>query len=258
MGLLKPPEDAFGQMLLDAWRGEEPIPYVIERDDGLIEIDWSTGYFSKFEDWPQAEQSVLKYAQSPVLDLGCGAGRHSLYLQKKGFNVVAMDVSPGALAVARDRGIKKTVQSNLCNLPPFQQPFSSILALGNNFGLCGGPEKTCELLQALEQISNSNATLVTSFLDPRPDSDDTDPVHREYHTQNRLKGNPAGLIAIRIRYRKMKTPFFPLYFPTIKEFHDIVQKADAWALEAIQQAGPQYFAVLRRIVSTTKISLHKK
>ena len=258
MSLLKPTEDAFGQMLLDAWRRKESIPYVIERDDGLIEIDWSTGYFSSFADWPLAEQAVLKYAQSPVLDLGCGAGRHALYLQEKGFDVVAMDVSPGALTVAQERGIKKTVQGSFCELPLLQQTFSAFLALGNNFGLCGGPEETCELLQALGRIANPEAVLITSFLDPRPDSDEIDPVHREYHAQNRLKGNPVGLIAIRIRYRKMKTPFFPLYFPTIKEFHDIVQKADAWTLEDIQQAGPQCFAVLRKITSTTKISLHKK
>ncbi|MHA2499766.1 MAG: hypothetical protein ACXAEL_09405, partial [Candidatus Hodarchaeales archaeon] len=103
-----------------------------------------------------------------------------------------------------------------------------------------------EMLQALGRIANPDAVLITSFLDPRPDSDETDPVHREYHAQNQLKGKPAGLIAIRIRYRKMKTPFFPLYFPTVKEFRDILQKTEAWALENIQQAGPQYFAVLKR------------
>ncbi|MFX0115752.1 MAG: methyltransferase domain-containing protein [Candidatus Hodarchaeota archaeon] len=246
MSLLKPSEDAFGQMLLDAWHLEEPIAYVIERDDGLIEVDWSTGYFSKFEDWPPAEQSVLQNAQSPVLDLGCGAGRHSLYLQDKGLIVVAMDLSPGALLVTQERGIKKTIQGNICNLPSFQQSFSSFLALGNNFGLCGGPDKTCEILETLGRIANADATLITSFLDPKPDSNDTDPVHREYHTQNRRKGKPPGLIAVRVRYRKMKTPFFPLYHPTIKEFRDIVQKTEAWVLEDIQQAGIQYFAVLRK------------
>ncbi|MHA2270220.1 MAG: class I SAM-dependent DNA methyltransferase [Candidatus Hodarchaeales archaeon] len=251
MSLLKPSEDAFGQMLLDAWRRGEPIPYVIERDDGLIEVDWSTGYFSSFADWPPAEQSALKYAQSPVLDLGCGAGRHALYLQEKGLSVVAMDVSPGALTVTQERGIKKTVQGNFCELPPFQQSFSAFLALGQNFGLCGGPEETCEMLQALGRIANPAAVLIASFLDPRPDSDETDPVHRDYHAQNQLKGKPAGLIAIRIRYRKIKTPFFPLYHPTIKEFRDILQKTEAWALENIQQAGPQYFAVLKR--TTTNV-----
>ncbi|MFW9915294.1 MAG: methyltransferase domain-containing protein [Candidatus Thorarchaeota archaeon] len=249
MSLLEPAEDAFGQMLLDAWRRKEPIPCVIERDDGLIEIHWSTGYFSSFADWPPAELAALKYAQSPVLDLGCGAGRHALYLHEKGLDVVAMDVSPGALTVTQERGIKRTVQGSFCELPAFKQPFSSFLALGNNFGLCGGPKETCEMLQALGRIANSEAVLITSFLDPRPDSDETDPVHRDYHAQNQLKGKPAGLIAIRIRYRKMKTPFFPLYHPTIKEFQEIVQNSEAWTLENIQQAGPQYFAVLKRTAS---------
>jgi SAM-dependent methyltransferase len=38
-----------------------------------------------------------------ILDLGCGTGRHSLYLSKRGFNVYATDVSPTAVKIAGEK-----------------------------------------------------------------------------------------------------------------------------------------------------------
>ena len=38
-----------------------------------------------------------------ILDLGCGAGRHSILLAKEGFSVVALDVSETALKTLNDR-----------------------------------------------------------------------------------------------------------------------------------------------------------
>jgi len=39
--------------------------------------------------------------------VGCGAGRVALYLQNKGFFVIGIDNSPGAIRICKERGIKK-------------------------------------------------------------------------------------------------------------------------------------------------------
>ena len=38
-----------------------------------------------------------------ILDLGCGTGRHSIYLAKQGFSVVASDIAPTGLGIARNK-----------------------------------------------------------------------------------------------------------------------------------------------------------
>ena len=47
------------------------------------------------------ESGTLK--PSKALDIGCGTGYYSLYLASKGFDVTGVDLSPSAIAIARDK-----------------------------------------------------------------------------------------------------------------------------------------------------------
>jgi SAM-dependent methyltransferase len=84
MKTLKPEEDAFGQTLCAAYEGEDVFK-VVERDDGFVDAMRTRGYFSDYEDWSPIEQRAMQCVKGRVLDIGCGAGRHSLYLQGRGF-----------------------------------------------------------------------------------------------------------------------------------------------------------------------------
>jgi 2-polyprenyl-3-methyl-5-hydroxy-6-metoxy-1,4-benzoquinol methylase len=53
------------------------------------------------------EKKAIDYAKGRVLDVGCGAGRHILYLQKKGLKVLGIDQSPLAVNMCKLRGAKK-------------------------------------------------------------------------------------------------------------------------------------------------------
>ena len=84
-------QDAFGHEIHDHFKGKGGYE-IIERDDGFFST--STGprlYFLEYEEWPASEQEAMKYVRGKVLDVGCGAGRHSLYLQGQGFDVVGID-----------------------------------------------------------------------------------------------------------------------------------------------------------------------
>ena len=82
--IMKPAEDAFGRMLWAYYNGQRVFE-IDERDDGYIEASTSPKlYFSDYEDWPHHEKKAIEYVKGRVLDIGCGVGRHSLYLQKKG------------------------------------------------------------------------------------------------------------------------------------------------------------------------------
>lgn len=76
---MKPEEDAFGQMIWAFYKGKEASE-ILERDDGYIDAMSPKAYFSEYEDWPLIEQKAMESVKGRVLDIGCGAGRHSLYL----------------------------------------------------------------------------------------------------------------------------------------------------------------------------------
>ena len=72
------------------YKGDSSLE-VIERDDGYIDVaDGKKWYLSDYKNWSGREKRALKLARGRVLDIGCGAGRHSLYLQQKGFDVTGM------------------------------------------------------------------------------------------------------------------------------------------------------------------------
>ena len=79
---LKSEQDAFGQMIWAYYKGKEVFE-IWERSDGHISVDLPKTYFSEYEDWALHQRKAIEFVKGRVLDVGCGAGRHSLYLQKK-------------------------------------------------------------------------------------------------------------------------------------------------------------------------------
>src|SRR5438067_11720752 len=104
--------DAFGAALMACWQrgGAVDIAYeFIEREDGFIDAMDAARYFGGPEQWGPLDRWVYEQARGRILDVGSGAGRHSLALQERGADVVALDISPLAAEVCRRRGIKQVV-----------------------------------------------------------------------------------------------------------------------------------------------------
>ena len=93
-------------------------------------------FFRSFDEMPKLEQKALKLSKGKVLDVGCGAGSHSLYLQNKmKLEVFGIDHSPGAIATANARGLKNTIEQSIFNYK--EEIFDTILLLMNGPGICG-------------------------------------------------------------------------------------------------------------------------
>ena len=144
---MKMVDDVYGHEIWDYFKGRE-ILEIVERDDRYINV--SVGpkiYFSEHKDWPLHEKKAIKYAKGKVLDIGCGAGRHALYLQKKGYDVLCIDNSPLAIKVCKLRGLKKAKVISITEIGKLKSnSFDTVLMLCNNFGLFGSFKRAKWLL----------------------------------------------------------------------------------------------------------------
>jgi len=87
--MLKENQDAFGRAMYDYYASGMKATHleeVVERDDGYVDTAGGPAiYFREYRHWLPEEKKAMRYARGRVLDVGCGAGRHSLYLQGKGW-----------------------------------------------------------------------------------------------------------------------------------------------------------------------------
>jgi len=74
-------QDAFGLEMLSYLRTGSPLE-IVEREDGYIDAARNTEqYFARFDQWPKRQQRGIAFVRGrTALDVGCGAGRVSLYL----------------------------------------------------------------------------------------------------------------------------------------------------------------------------------
>ncbi len=90
--------------------------------------------FRPMEEMPAIEQEALRLARGHVLDVGAGAGCHSLALQQMGKRVTAIDISPLAVATMQERGVQDAREQDFFTL---DGQFDTILMLMNGIGIVG-------------------------------------------------------------------------------------------------------------------------
>ena len=107
---------------------------------------------------PEIERKALDLAKGRVLDVGAGAGCHSLVLQEKGMDVTAIDISPLSVETMKKRGVKKVLEQDFFELGSQQHVFTlegqydTILMLMNGIGIVGTLERLPEFFKQLDKI----------------------------------------------------------------------------------------------------------
>lgn len=134
------PADLYGLGL----RGAEPQLVLREQggDGGVVPVQTYLGPLTS------ADHAVLEHAAGPVLDVGCGPGRHVLALERRGVAAVGVDVSPVAVRVARDRGAS-VIEASVFDHLPATGRWGSALLLDGNIGIGGNPVRLLARLRAL-------------------------------------------------------------------------------------------------------------
>lgn len=237
-------KDAYGQEIWAFFQGKESYE-IVERDDGFIDLSGSPSvYFADFKKWLKQEKEAIEFVKGKVLDVGAGAGRVSLYLQKQDFDVLAIDNSPLAIKVCKKRGVKKA------KILPFEKIeklkpaiFDTIIMFGNNFGLFGSPKKAKKLLKKLHQISSPEALIIAESNDPYKTKD---PAHLSYHKFNKKRGRMSGQLRIRVRFRNYIGDWFDYLIVSKKEMRKIL-KDTGWRIKKFIDSGKSsYIAIIEK------------
>jgi SAM-dependent methyltransferase len=241
---LKDREDAFGHMLLDYHEGRRDGSEIVERDDGYVDAAGGpSAYFAKYDDWGPHEKKAMEHARGRVLDIGCGAARHSLYLQKKGLRVRGIDVSPLAVRTARARGLKKATVLSVTAVGRSLGVFDTVLMLGNNFGLFGSKRRARWLLRRFAGATSDDSRIIAESNDVYRTKI---PAHLAYHKLNRRRGRMPGQVRIRIRYGIYATPWFDYLLVSPDEMAGVLD-GTGWSIERIlKSGGPAYIAIIRK------------
>ena len=121
--------------------------------------------FRSYHDMPKLEKMALDLARGKVLDVGAGAGCHSLALQTT-HSIKTIDISPLSCEAMKLRGVKDVECINLFN-PQLgnNDGFDTILLLMNGTGIAGKIANLPALFQRLKSLLNPNGQILIDSSD---------------------------------------------------------------------------------------------
>jgi len=156
-------KDLFGRAMLDFYHGTNSEDLLTETNISEEDVLPVSYLFRSYSEMPALEQKALNLAGGNVLDLGCGAGSHSLYFQNKGQKVTALDISEGAIKVAQLRGVETVMQKDVLQLT--DQKFDTILLLMNGTGIFQKVDLVPDYLQHLKKLLNPDGQILIDSTD---------------------------------------------------------------------------------------------
>lgn len=245
MAVLRGDADAFGQALMDHHLGQAFHNPAMERDDGRVEPDFATAiYFADFAGWSPFERRIIRNVRGRVLDIGCGAGRVALHLQRKGHSVVGIDVSALAVKVCRLRGVSDVRLRSITEVDERLGSFGTIALMGGNLGLLGSSHRAPWLLRRLHRLTTDDGRIIGGSLDPYHTAD---PDHLSYHRWNKRRGRMPGQLRLRVRYRTFATPWFDYLFTSPEELGRLIVGTGWHVARTVSDPGnPAYGALLEK------------
>lgn len=169
--------DPLGRAMLDFQRGRHRGNCFHRDGDTVWDANLYGFYFRPPGSWDDSLCDLLDSLRGPVLDAGCGTGQQSKYLQERGCEVVAVDVSPHAVCAARERGVVDARVMDVFDLSFPLDRFESALVKGTQVGLAGSLPGVRSFLSDLASVTAEGGVAIVDSYDPA-DLDEAFPGYR--------------------------------------------------------------------------------
>jgi SAM-dependent methyltransferase len=224
--------DVFGEALKDQFiKPPADILWVHNSYDEPEEMPVDI-YFRNEAEMPELELEALKQCKGKVLDVGAGVGSHALVLQKRGFDVTGMDISPAAVTIMKQRGLKKAIEGNIIKYKG--EKYDTLLFMMNGIGLTGSLAGLKAFLKAAKGMLNPGGQLVF-------DSSDLMYLYQEIAFPEQ---GYYGEVSFRYEYKSIKGSWFKWVYVDKKTLKDLAAET-GWNAEVIfEDEHDQYLARL--------------
>ena len=160
--------------------------------------------FRPLDDMPAIEREALERASGHILDVGAGAGCHSLALQAMGKTVTAIDISPLAVQTMSERGVLDVQEQNFFSI---DGQYDTILMLMNGIGIVGTLSHMDAFFTQVEKLLASGGQVLC-------DSSDICYIYEDEDGFIDLTGVEGyyGEVTYQMQYRNVKGEPFPWLF----------------------------------------------
>lgn len=157
-------KDLMGRAIWDYYYQENSED--LQTETSISELDdLPVSYlFRDYQEMNALEKKALDSSFGKVLDVGSGAGSHSLYLQnERKLEVTALDISPKSIEVCKARGVKNAICEDLLQFS--EKDFDTILLLMNGTGIFQSLEDIDQYLQKLKSLVAENGQILLDSTD---------------------------------------------------------------------------------------------
>ena len=206
-----------GAALRDYLAGDLDAEVIVRAEDGEEERTPARVFFRGPADFSALDEAALDLCRGRVLDVGAGAGCHSLVLQARGLSVTALDVSPEAVEVMRRGGVHDVRCGDVFAFAG--ERFDTVLILMNGIGLVGTLDGLDRFLRDVSRLVADGGQILLDSFDPGPP--DAEPP-RAY----------AGEMRFQLEYRGVCGAYYDFVF---LDFETLRRHAEAagWRCESI-------------------------
>ena len=205
--------DPIGLAIQDYLKTKKPADIIVTADlcdDDIIPVEV---LFRTFEEMPALEQHAMSLSKGRILDVGAGAGPHSIYLSELGNSVSAIDTSPGAVSYLKSMNIDARCM-DILDLKG--ETYDTILLLMNGIGIAGTMGKLPNFLKHLKTLLSPGGQILcdssdVAFLYEEEDGSYWMDLNSEYY----------GNFKFQLHYKKESTEIFDWLYIDYDNLHDI-------------------------------------
>lgn len=173
-----------GAAIADYWRGQH-VPALRVLSPGFDPDEMPVAsLFRTFDEMPPLEQTALRLARGRILDVGAGAGCHSMALQQMGHDVTAIDISPLSVETMRAQGIRQAFEQDFWTVT---DRYDTIMMLMNGIGIVGNLDKLPHFFAHIANLLNTDGQLII-------DSSDVCYIFEDGEGRSLLRRNKNGIM----------------------------------------------------------------